>query len=146
MVDGTPRELRSGYRDGGGSDGRRFALYWLPALVWAGVIFGLSSMSEPPKPGPVAEMPGWTFLAHWVEFFLLGALLFRAGGTIKGWRPSSVYIFAAIVGILYGVTDELHQAFVPERQVDALDWLVDCLGASVGALVMLPLRFRKDKI
>jgi VanZ family protein len=120
-------------------------VYWLPALVWAGVIFGLSSMSEPPKPGPVAELPGWTLLAHGSEYFILGVLLFRAGGAIEGWRPSSAYLFAAFAATLYGATDELHQVFVPERQMDALDWLVDCLGASVGALVMLPWRYKRNK-
>ena len=33
----------------------------------------------------------------------------------------------------YGITDELHQAFVPGRLCDPADWLTDTLGASLGA-------------
>jgi len=122
------------------------ALRWLPAVVWAGVIFGLSSMSQPPEPGPVADLPGWTSMAHFAEYFILGALLFLACGTFRGRRPSNIYLFAVIMGILYGMTDELHQSFVPGRQMDALDWLVDCLGASTGALIPLMMRPGRNKI
>jgi len=34
--------------------------------------------------------------------------------------------------VLYGATDEWHQLFVEGREVDALDWLADCLGATLA--------------
>jgi VanZ family protein len=97
-------------------------------------------MSQPPEPGPVAELPGWTSMAHFALYFILGALLFLACGTLRNWRHSNIYLFAVIIGILYGMTDEMHQSFVPGRMMDALDWLVDCLGVSTGTLIMMIFR------
>lgn len=40
---------------------------------------------------------------------------------------------AAVAGAgLYGITDELHQVYVPGRTADVADWLVDMAGALVG--------------
>jgi VanZ family protein len=41
-----------------------------------------------------------------------------------------------VLASAYGITDELHQAFVPLRMPDPMDWLVDTVGAAVGALTM----------
>ena len=39
---------------------------------------------------------------------------------------------------LYGLMDEVHQAFTPGRIADPLDWLADVVGAlAVAALVLL---------
>lgn len=36
------------------------------------------------------------------------------------------------IGAIYGMTDELHQMFVPGRSPDVLDWLADVFGLFVG--------------
>ncbi len=43
---------------------------------------------------------------------------------------------ASILASFYGITDELHQAFVPMRTPDVTDWGLDTLGAFAGALVV----------
>ena len=46
-------------------------------------------------------------------------------------------ILAVIVlGTLYGVSDEIHQSFVPPRTPDILDVAADSAGAFAGAIVM----------
>lgn len=43
---------------------------------------------------------------------------------------------AVALASLYGVTDELHQLFVPGRMCDPADWLTDTLGATLGACIV----------
>ncbi len=46
---------------------------------------------------------------------------------------------AIFLGSLYGLADELHQYFVPNRYADPIDWVADTLGSAVGAIAVLTL-------
>lgn len=71
--------------------------------------------------------------AHFCEYALLGLLLANA---LRQHMPLKRACLVAIAcASLFGVSDELHQYFVPERMCDPLDWLVDTCGASLGALI-----------
>lgn len=95
--------------------------------MWAGVIFSLSSL-------PGSDVPGrYGTLAHFMEYAVLAALL-RIGLRGTSTRGDEVLLAIAIAAA-YGVTDELHQAFVTLRVPDVIDWLVDTAGALFGALV-----------
>ena len=48
------------------------------------------------------------------------------------------------LGILYGVTDELHQVFVPGRFCDFFDGLADALGVLAGHALYFRWRLRRD--
>ncbi len=52
---------------------------------------------------------------------------------------------AVILGCLYGMTDELHQYFVPGRSTSATDWLADTVGTTAGATIMLVVRYLFSK-
>lgn len=65
-------------------------------------------------------------LLHLVAYAVLGALVRRAGAN------GAVAVAAATV---YGLTDELHQAFVPGRDAAAADVAFDLLGAACGVLI-----------
>jgi VanZ family protein len=99
---------------------------WVPVLLWAGLIFVLSSIPD------LATGLGTLDLVlrkvgHFLEYAVLGALLFRAVGR----EP-----VALLLGSLYAATDEIHQAFVPGRLGSPLDWLIDTAGAAAGVLVL----------
>ncbi len=49
-----------------------------------------------------------------------------------GWSPLRALLVAIVLATLYGVTDEFHQSFVPNRNTDPKDVLVDFLGATAG--------------
>jgi len=71
---------------------------------------------------------------------------FRGQGTGNGkLKIPSTCLLALAAGALYAATDEVHQHFVPMRQADALDWLVDVAGVLVGALVVLAWERRRGK-
>ncbi len=50
--------------------------------------------------------------------------------------PWVAVVLAIVCASLYGVTDELHQYFVPGRACDPADWLVDTCGAALGAVLL----------
>ena len=99
---------------------------WIPAAVWAGVIFYLSS--RPRLPGP--ELPGMDKAAHFAAYALLASLLIFATGRSR--LPLAV---AVVLALAYGVTDEIHQMYVPGRSPDVLDWFADAAGVAAATLV-----------
>jgi VanZ family protein len=105
---------------------------WLPVVVWAGVIFALSSV-----PDLGTGLGGWDLvlrkIGHAAEFALLGALLVRALG--RAWP-------AFAVGVAYAVSDEIHQTFVAGRQGSPLDVALDAVGVALGIVLWQRVRAR----
>jgi len=95
---------------------------WIPVVLWAGVIFGLSSI-----PSLGTGLGVWDLvlrkLAHLAEYAVLGALVYRAAPRV----PVAIGLAAA-----YAATDEWHQTFVRGRHGSPLDWLVDTAGLVAG--------------
>ena len=72
-------------------------------------------------------------VAHFLEYALLGLLLVNA---LRFYTPPvRACVLAVLFASLYGVTDEIHQWFVPDRFTDPVDWLVDTCGAVLGVFV-----------
>ncbi|MBQ9021370.1 MAG: VanZ family protein [Eggerthellaceae bacterium] len=72
-------------------------------------------------------------IAHFCEYLLLGALLVNALRSHIS-LPRAL-LLAIVCASAYGVTDEIHQIFVPGRYCDVFDWLTDTAGATLGALL-----------
>jgi VanZ family protein len=105
------------------------------AVIHMCAIFFFSSISHLPQPETGYDL---STLAHLLEYAILGFLLSAAVGIEKK------KVFAAIlIAGLYGVTDEVHQFFVPGRVASIYDAASDFLGAVVGSFSAIIL---KDKI
>ncbi|MGQ9523616.1 MAG: VanZ family protein [Armatimonadota bacterium] len=78
--------------------------------------------------------------AHFVEYALLAAMLWRAVATTSG-RTEQAYAWSLGICALYGAADELHQAFVPSRGPSGWDVCIDTAGAAFGLLVVAVLRW-----
>lgn len=104
---------------------KKFFWYWVPVILYAGVIFYFSSIpiAGLPGPGPAAIRDKYWHLA---EFFVLAGLILRAW---RGYRWKHAYYFAILFAILYGALDELHQLFVPGRVMSVVDLVMDGGGA-----------------
>lgn len=52
----------------------------------------------------------------------------------ENWKSLAVYylIYTFIICTSYGLLDELHQIFVPNRSAEFLDWVADLLGSTTG--------------
>lgn len=113
----------------------------LPAPLVAIAILLLSSQSTLPLPQSIF---GVDKIAHAIAF---GSL----AGAIALWVPSRRWMapgswrficLAAGIAILYGISDEIHQSFVPGRFPSVYDVIADAIGAFAGAAVMRALIVR----
>jgi VanZ family protein len=128
---------------------------WLPAIIWSGVIFLLStdafsaahtsSFIEPVLRWLLPSSPDDTIdlihhyirkTAHFTEYFVFFLLLYRGiqAGRV-GWRWTwgvSAWFIAAV----YSCLDEIHQSFVASRTAAPWDSLLDSTGAFVALFVL----------
>ena len=105
---------------------------WGPAWAMMVIIFVLSSMSQLPRvPGGFDVDDG---VAHAVAYGVLAALLLRGltGGALRRVSVEAAWL-AVLLATLYGVTDEVHQRFVPGRTAEVADLIADAVGAIAAA-------------
>jgi VanZ family protein len=104
----------------------RAVLLWAPVVLWAAVIFALSSV-----PNLATDLGVWDTVlrkcAHASEYAVLVLLLFRALGR---------ELPAFLIGLAYAVTDELHQQFVRGRHASPFDVSMDAAGLALGLLLL----------
>jgi VanZ family protein len=108
--------------------------YWGPVCAYAGLIFYLSSLSHPEEQLPSLVGFFSDKVLHVIEYAVLGVLFYRGfrWGADVSWRPWAVPL-AVLCTSLYGISDEIHQSFVPFRESSWLDWVADTVGAVLGA-------------
>jgi len=112
--------------------------------MWSGMIFVVSSGPV----GSVSKVYWYDFaaksLAHVVEYGVLTVLLFRAlkGDGVDKFRAG---VGAIIIAIVYAVTDEVHQYFVPGRDSRFHDVFFDTIGAIVAVFIIWKLLPRMPK-
>lgn len=129
---------------------RSRVIAWILVVVWALVIFLFSSRTSTGLVSDLGilsqviqffkDMQASFFgpqvdilspIAHFLEYMILGIVLTNA---LRHHMPlRRAWVAAVIVAGAYGITDEIHQFFVPERMPDPIDWLVDTAGATFGA-------------
>lgn len=102
---------------------------WLPVLVWAGIIFSLSNLSINKE----SEFSWLDFVikktAHMVEYFILYWLVFRAWSDDSKFISKKVFAWSIVMVIIYALSDEWHQTFVPGREGTLRDVGFDSIGA-----------------
>ncbi len=121
-----------------------FTVYWLPVIFYAFLIFYLSSISA------LSELPGmrsgpdtfadmglisefWPRLTHAIEYGIFSVLIFRAANNSKkAWLREAPFLWAILFASLYGISDELHQYFIPARSCSIIDWIADTIGVAVA--------------
>jgi VanZ family protein len=73
--------------------------------------------------------------AHFVEYAILATLLWHALSSTPALAGRAAPLAFALA-VLYAISDEFHQSFVPGRYPDVRDVLVDAAGALVAVLVL----------
>ena len=118
-------------------------LYRLPVIGLCLLIFWQSSY-----PGIISE-PLFPFddkVLHFGAYALLAFLTARDLTAEKSfWSLPKIKIIAITFSCLFGLSDEIHQAFVPSRDASAGDFLADCAGSIFGCLFYLEVFIRKNR-
>ena len=115
----------------------RKKIKWFLVVAYAVLIFILSSLSNP-SPVPLPDIFMADKLIHFIEYAILGFLLFSA--LHEGMALKKAVFLSIFMASIYGATDEFHQYFVAHRESDPFDFLADSLGGVAGTAIGALLR------
>jgi len=99
--------------------------FWVPAFLYAVLIFSLSHQSNPPGTDLIPD-----HISHFLEYAIFALTL--GWGVTSGFHlplTSKSVIFVGVIAGLYALSDEFHQSFVPNREASLWDLAMDVLGA-----------------
>ena len=107
-----------------------FVFYWLPLILYCLLIFIQSANPSP------EQIPSFKFvdkLLHFSAYAVMGILFYRAYQTLR-FKDNlrMLMLLSAVSASLYGISDEIHQSFVPFRQAEVADVIADIIGAFTG--------------
>lgn len=130
----------------------QFLRNWFPVFLWASLIFFFSTdiFSSANTAGAFEPILQQIFpqltpdyierihavfrkLGHFTEYFVFGGLLWRAlhSQDAAGTRSRRLLLSLAIT-VIYAISDEWHQSFVPSRSASVIDVLIDTIGGLCG--------------
>jgi len=120
----------------------RIFFRWSPAILWAALIAILSH--QPTLPAP--SIPYIDKVFHAGEYGVLAFLWARAVFPLLRRQSAGMRWGYVVFGcLLYAISDEMHQAFIPGRSCDPLDMAADVSGAFLAAIIasLLSRRLRR---
>jgi VanZ family protein len=115
---------------------RPFLRYQAPVLLWMALIFIASSI--PSGSFPDGSLFRYDKLIHLVIYGVLGFLMHRALSRqsrfplLARWAA----LWSVFFCVLYGVSDEFHQSFVPGRDMSGYDLIANTAGALLSAVIV----------
>jgi VanZ family protein len=115
-------------------------LRWVAAVAWMGLIYFLSAQPQLPHLMPSVFDALQDVLGHFAAYAILGGLLSWALSGTGSTRPA---LFTLLIVLLYALSDEFHQSFVPGRHPDPFDVATDLAGAALALAVISLLRYRR---
>ncbi len=109
----------------------RQLLAWFAVLSYCGLLYYLSDQPSLRLP---QVMPSSDTVAHVVAYAVLGWLWTVAlRQTWEGCSSLAILLFALLFTLVYGLSDEWHQSFVPGRVSSMADVIADVIGGGLGA-------------
>lgn len=111
----------------------RFIKYWLPVIIYASIIFCISSVPGDDIPDLFPEQ---NIIFHFGEYLIFAFLVKRA---VREYYPKKTnkkqFLLAVAIALAYAVFDEFHQSFIPNRSASVFDIVVDSFGIFLGGLI-----------
>ena len=126
---------------------------WLPAILWAGMISGLSIDAFSSEHTSRFIVPALHWLApnasketlellhhiirksaHATEYFIFSMILAHAMRGKNGRWTLRLAIWAVAISAGYAALDEFHQSFVPSRTASPWDASLDVVGATAAQI------------
>jgi len=107
-------------------------VYWFPLTAYAALIFIQSSF---PPSDTIPALPYLDKCLHGIGYALLAILFYRAYNTLKIRNRLLLVMFLSILSsTLYGISDEIHQFYVPHRNAEPGDVVADFAGSVMGII------------
>lgn len=107
---------------------KKFLWYIFPPIAWMMFIFSLSSRTRV----GVSDTYLVNFLIfkslHIIEYCILFFLNLRAFHAYSPQKKQKIFLYAFIATLIFAISDEFHQTFVPTRQGSLRDIFIDTLG------------------
>lgn len=108
---------------------------WLPSTLWMALLFYLSSLPQLPGPEEILTIQIIRKAGHALVFAILFVLNRRALRKANS-KSTHLTLWAWTLTVLYAITDEIHQGFVPGRIPTVRDIFIDALGATLAAILL----------
>ena len=109
---------------------KRFVLNWLPLILYCLSIY---IQSANPSPEQIPSIPFVDTVLHFAAYGIMGILFYRAYQTLRIKNNIQMLMLLSMVSAsLYGISDEIHQSFVPFREAEVADVIADIIGAVSG--------------
>ncbi len=112
---------------------RNILFYWAPPLVWMALIYYVSDQSTLPTLSDSLLDAVVKYGAHFVEYAVLALLWYRA--IYSRFPHPKIQPLALLIVVIYALSDEFHQSFVPGRSATWQDVAVDMIGGASALLV-----------
>ena len=100
---------------------------WAPAIVVCVIIF----LSSAQHGTVISQSYLWNYAANKAAHIFLYFILCFAFD-----RGTKNVLSAVVLTVLYGISDELHQQFVPTRSGQLTDVLIDAVAAGTAGLIL----------
>ena len=98
--------------------------------IYAFVMNGNASLSQ--SEFMIRFVPPIRKFAHFTEFMILAILIFI---NVVEYRKKNVALISFVLAVLYAMSDEFHQLFVPNRYGSIRDVLIDSAGCLLGIFI-----------
>jgi len=109
---------------------RNFFICWLPLILYCLAIY---IQSGHPSPKSIPDVQFLDKILHFGAYCVLGILFFRAYDSLAFKDHKNLLVLISIASaIIYGISDEIHQYFVPFRQADIMDVIANSIGSICG--------------
>ncbi len=107
-----------------------FTFYWLPLILYCLIIY---IQSANPSPDQIPSIRFVDKVFHFAAYGIMGILFYRAYQTLRIKDNLQMLMLLSVVSAsLYGISDEIHQSFVPFRDAEVGDVIADIIGAFSG--------------
>lgn len=133
------------------------SISWILVILWMGLIYQFSAQTATDSSSLSTGITDWIFqllnnvfrnldidtlhlvirkLAHLSVYLVLGVLLLNALGNYNHKQIITIFL-ALLVSLLYAISDEIHQIYVPGRSGNPIDVLIDFIGSTIGISIFL---------
>ena len=114
---------------------------WVAVFGYMALIFVVSALSFHAPLFRNVQKFHFDWLAHVVEYGVLGFLLARAVRySASDWGTVKLWLTVLAIGVFYAATDEYHQSFIATRDASVYDGVADTIGLSLGCWIRLKKR------